>query len=161
MQFHILKMRTFINRSVLFAVIGIGLLSCKQIREPDFKGIENVRTSRLSGSQTTLLLDLHYFNPNSAKLSLKKADGFAWMDGNLLGKFTVDTLIRIPARADFRLPVRLELEMKNVLKNSMSALLKTEVTLKIEGKARLGKAGFYINYPVTYEGKQNISELLR
>lgn len=161
MQFHISKMRAFINQSVLFAIIGISLLSCKQIREPDFKGIDNLRTTRLSSSQTTLMLDMHYFNPNSTKLNLKKADGYAWLDGNLLGKFAVDTMIRIPANADFRLPVTLELEMKNVLKNSMSALLKKEVILKIEGKARLGKSGFYINYPVNYEGKQNISELLK
>ena len=73
----------------------------------------------------------------------------------------MDTLILIPAKADFRLPVKLELEMKSVLKNSLAVFLKNEVMLKIEGQARIGKAGFYVNYPVRYEGKQNISGLLK
>ena len=137
------------------------LMSCSSFREPDFKGIENVKTTAISLSHTSLAIDLHYFNPNNTQIKLKNAEGDAWIDGTPLGRFFMDTLILIPAKADFRLPVKLELEMKSVLKNSLAVFLKNEVMLKIEGQARIGKAGFYINYPVRYEGKQNISGLLK
>ncbi len=152
-----MKQLPFFSLLLLTFIIG----SCGSLKEPDFIGIENVKTTGISLSQTSLFMDLHYFNPNKSKLKLKKADGDAWIDGNLLGRFMLDTLIIIPANADFRLPVKLELNMKNVLKNSMSAFLKKEVLLKIVGTAKVGKAGFYVNYPVRYEGKQNLNGLLQ
>jgi len=142
-------------------LISTLLLSCSSFREPDFKGIDNVKTKAISLSRTSLGIDLHYFNPNNTQIKLKNAEGDAWIDGTPLGRFFMDTLILIPANADFRLPVRLDLEMKSVLKNSFAVFLKNEVLLKIEGQARIGKAGLYINYPVRYEGKQNISGLLK
>lgn len=142
-------------------LISTLLLSCSSFREPDFRGIDNVKTTAISLSRTSLAIDLHYFNPNNTQIKLKNAEGDAWIDGTPLGRFFMDTLILIPANADFRLPVRLDLEMKSVLKNSFAVFLKNEVLLKIEGQARIGKAGFYINYPVRYEGKQNISGLLK
>lgn len=148
-----------------FWVIGISLLpgfiSCKALKEPDFRGIENVKVSRFGLQESTLNLDLHYFNPNKSALTLKKAEGDAWLDGSLLGHFTVDTLIKIPANAGFRMPVTLQMNMKKFLQNSTALLLKNEVTLKVEGKAKVGKAGVFINYPIRYEGKQRTDSLMK
>jgi hypothetical protein len=38
---------------------------------------------------------------------------------------------------------------------------KEEIYLKIDGMARLGKAGFYFNYPIRFEGKQALAELMK
>jgi LEA14-like dessication related protein len=145
----------------LLMLVSAGLLSCRNIKDLDFKSIDNVHTDQLGLKQTTLSMNLHYYNPNRSRLNLKKAEGDAWIDGKLLGHFLVDTLIQIPAQADFSLPVKLQLDMKNVLLNSLSALFKSEVVLKINGQARVGKAGFFINYPISYEGKQDLNELMR
>lgn len=148
-----------------FWIIGVsmlpGLVSCKALKEPDFRGIENVKVSRFGLQESTLNLDLHYFNPNKSALTLKKAEGDAWLDGSLLGHFTIDTLIKIPANADFRMPVTLQMNMKKFLQNSTALLLKNEVTLKVEGKAKVGKAGVFINYPIRYEGKQRTDSLMK
>jgi LEA14-like dessication related protein len=152
------------NRSFPFAVALIFLFilpSCVSLKEPDFKGIENIRVSRLGLNESTLNLDLHYFNPNKSKLKLKQAEGDAWLDGNLLGHFTIDTLIKIPANGDFRLPVMLEMNMKKLLQNSTALLLKNEVTLRVEGKAKVGKGAIFINYPIRYEGKQRTEDLMK
>lgn len=151
----------------LFSIIVISqlflltLISCGSLKEPDFKGMENVRVSRFGVNESTLNLDLHYFNPNKSKLKLKKAEGDAWLDDNLLGHFSIDTLIQIPANADFRMPVVLEMNMKKLLKNSAALLLKSEVVLRVEGKAKVGKGGIYINYPIRYEGKQRTDSLMK
>ena len=137
------------------------LTSCGSLKEPDFRGIENIRISRFGVNESTLNLDLHYFNPNKTKLKLKKAEGDAWLDGNLLGHFTIDTLIKIPANGDFRMPVTLKMNMKKMLQNSTSLLLKNEIILRVEGKARVGKGGIFINYPIRYEGNQRTDSLMK
>lgn len=137
------------------------LLSCGSIKEPDFNRIENIRISKFGMNESSLTLDLYYFNPNRFQLKLKSAEGDTWIDNNLLGHFTIDTLIHIPANGDFILPVKLQVDMSKFFKNSLLALLAKEITVKIEGIARLGKGFIFINYPIRYEGKQNLKELLK
>ncbi len=130
------------------------------MKDPDFRGVENIHLTSLGLKESALTLDLHYYNPNNSRLRLKKAEGEAWLEGNFLGHFTVDTLVLIPANGDFELPVKLQVDMSKAIQNSAAVLFNQEVMVKIEGKARVGKAGFFINYPIHYEGKQNLSELL-
>jgi hypothetical protein len=135
--------------------------SCGSIKAPEFRGVENIRVTKLGVKNTLLALDLHYFNPNKSRLKLKEAEGDAWLDGRLLGHFQIDSLVEIAPLAEFRLPVVLQLEMSQLLSNTVYAFLNPEVNLKIEGKARVGKGGLFIRYPLRYEGKQNIADLLR
>ena len=145
----------------LYFISVIFLCSCGQIKEPDFKGIENVRVSKFGLSESTLSLDLHYFNPNKFRIKLKSAEGDAWIENSFWGHFTVDTLIHVPANGEFRLPVKLQVDMGKIFKNSLVAFLAKEVVIKVEGTARLGKGFVFINYPIRYEGKQNLEKLLK
>ncbi len=141
--------------SVLF------LLSCGDLTEPDFRSIANVRVSKLGLSESTLSLHLNYFNPNKFRLKLRKAEGDAWIENSYLGHFIMDTTIQIPAKGEFRLPVKLQVDMARVFKNSLLTFLAKEVTIKVEGEARVGKGLVYINYPIRYEGKQNLQQLMK
>jgi LEA14-like dessication related protein len=152
------------NRSLpsfLYLVPAFFLFSCGHINDPEFKEIENLRLTKLGLSESTLSLDIHYFNPNKYGLKMKSAEGDAWIENNLLGHFTIDTLIHIPANGDFWLPVKLRVDMSKILKNSLLTFLAKEVTIRIEGIARLGKGFIYINYPIRYQGKQNVGELMK
>ncbi len=131
------------------------------MKKPSFKGIENVRVSKFGMNESTLTLDLHSFNPNKSRLKLKNAEGDAWIENNFLGHFNIDTLINIPAEGDFRLPVKLKVDMSKILKNSVTAFFANEVTIKVEGNARVGKGFVFINYPIHYEGKQNLEKLMK
>ena len=73
----------------------------------------------------------------------------------------MDTLIKIPALADFSLPVKLEMNMKKLVQNSAVLLLKNEILLKVEGKAKVGKGSIFVNYPIHYEGKQKTDSLMK
>jgi LEA14-like dessication related protein len=136
-------------------------LSCGSVTEPDFKGIRNVRVTKFGLAESTLSLDLDYFNPNKFKVKLKRAEGDAWIENNYLGHFVMDTMIHIPANGQFNLPVKLQVDMKKILKNSLVTFFANEVVIKVVGKARVGKGFVYINYPIKYEGKQNLEELLK
>ena len=105
--------------------------------------------------------DCHYFNPNRSRLKLKSAQGDAWIENNYLGHFTIDSLIHIPANGDFRLPVKLQVDMNKFFKNYLLTFLAKEVTIKVAGRARVGKGFIFINYPIRYEGKQNLEELFK
>ena len=108
-----------------------------------------------------MALDLYYYNPNRSKLKLKRAEGEAWVDSSYLGHFTVDSLVTISPLSEFRIPVNLKVDMSRIMLNSMSILSNKEVLIRIKGTARVGKSGIFVNYPMEYEGKQNIGELLR
>ena len=154
-------MKTYLSLPFLCLVSLFFLQSCGSIKEPDFKSIENVRISKFGLSESTLSLDLRYFNPNKFRVKLQKAEGDAWIENNFLGHFSMDTLIHIPANGEFSLPVKLQVDMGKIFKNSLVAFLAKEVMIKVEGKARLGKGFVFINYPIRYEGNQNLGELLK
>ncbi|OQY94290.1 MAG: hypothetical protein B6D37_08535 [Sphingobacteriales bacterium UTBCD1] len=147
--------------SLTFPVITIILFSCSTIKEPVFNGIDDLRLNEMGVNASTLSLRLNYFNPNHSGIKLKNAEGDAWVNQALLGHFKMDTTVNIPGRSDFTLPVKLEIDMKNALKNATALLFSKEINLKINGKAKIGKGGVFINYPILYEGKQDITKLMK
>lgn len=144
-----------------FVCLLSGLLSCTSFKEPDFRNVDNIRVGGSGNGSTTLSMNVHYYNPNNTRLKLKEAKGKAWLEGNFLGDFKMDTLVHIPARGEFSMPVVLDLDKKAILGNSLLSLLKKEVTIKMEGKAKVGKGIFFISYPIRYEGKQDLKKLLK
>ena len=147
-----------------FAIAGLILLffsSCNKLKEPVFNGIQNMRVNKLKAGKSLMTLDLAYFNPNNIKARLKEADGEAWMDSTYLGHFYVDSALTIPANSDFIIPVKLDVEMKHILKHSLAAFLNEQVLITIKGKAKVGKSGLYKNIQLHYEGRQNLQELFK
>ena len=106
-------------------------------------------------------LDIRYLNPNNFNGRLKEAEGDAWMDSNYLGHFIVDSSIVVPANGEFLVPVKLAVDMKQILKHSFAALLNEQVLLKITGQARAGKSGFYRTFSLNYQGMQNLREIFK
>lgn len=137
------------------------LSSCTSMKEPVFNGIENVKMNKMEKGKSQITLYLNCFNPNKSKATLKKADGEAWMDSTYLGHFVVAEEVAVPANANFSIPVKLDVEMKNMLQHSLSAFLNDSVLITVKGKAKVGKGGFYKKIPITYEGKQNLQELFK
>jgi LEA14-like dessication related protein len=142
-------------------LLAVLLSSCGKVKEPEFKGIDNLRAGKLGFNSSTFNLDILYFNPNRSGLKLKEAEGDAWMDGKYLGHFTLDSLISIHGNSDFRLPVTFKADMGQLFKNSLLSLMGNQSLLKVEGKAKIGKSGIFVNYPIRYEGKHNLGELLK
>ena len=133
--------------------------ACRSFQKPELRAIENVKAPRLGLKNAIVTLDLHCYNPNKSRIRFKNAQGEAWVDGQKLGRFTIDSSMTIPSRNDFWLPVKLEMEMKDALRHAGLFLSTDQVYLKIDGTARLGKAGIFFNYPIRYEGKQELRKL--
>jgi LEA14-like dessication related protein len=149
-------------KSLLFALmLLVGLSSCRQIKHPELRGIENVRLDRFTLGQSTVEFQVRYFNPNSFNARMKEAEGDAWVDSVYLGHFKVDTLVMVPANSEFLIPVKLAVDMKYLMQNSMITMMKKEVLIRVDGKARAGRKGFYKNIRIKYEGMQDLSKLFK
>jgi LEA14-like dessication related protein len=138
---------------LFIATLGLANLFLK---EPEFIDARNFELKSLVVKTSTVSADLFYYNPNNLGLQLKKAELDVYIDDKFLGHSLLDTLIFIPKKGTFSFPVNMEVEMKNIFPNAFSLLTKTEIDLRIEGTAKVGKGGVFLNIPVRYQGKQRI-----
>lgn len=102
-------------------------------------------------------MDLEYFNPNNFGLQLKRTELDIFINNNFLGHSSSDTLINIPRRDTFLLPIKFDVDMQNVFKNAFNTLSGNEVSIKVTGRLKLGKANVFMSMPVSYEGKHKFS----
>jgi LEA14-like dessication related protein len=137
------------------------LLSCGHPKDLQYLDFQNLRLQKAGISESVVTADIRYFNPNNFKLQLKEADLDLFVNEKYVGHSHLDTLIHIPAKDTFYVPVSVKLNLADLFKNALQLVLNPEVSLKIEGKAKVGKAGIYKNFPVSYQGKERIDVLLK
>lgn len=120
--------------------------------DPELRGFDSVEIVRPGFIKSTVRINVRYFNPNRFKAKLKEAHGEAWIDNIYLGTFQLDSVIQVPAINEFVVPVDLTFETLKVIQLAKNE----EVNLRVTGNAKAGKGGFYRNFSLNYEGKQNI-----
>ena len=140
--------------SILLTIL---LISCSSPKELEYREIRNFKVDKLGLKTSTLKTDLVFFNPNNFGLQLKKFDLDVFVDNNFLGHTTNDQLVAIPKKSEFAIPVKMDVEMKNLVKNGFNALVNKEVTLKVVGTIRAGNGTISKTFPINYEMKQNLS----
>ena len=131
--------------------------SCQAPKELVYRDFKNLQVETIGFSATKLKVDLIYYNPNNFGLQLKYTDLDIYVDNNYLGHSAQDYQITIPKLGEFTMPLAIDVDMKNLLKNALPTLLGKEVLVKITGTVKLGKANVYKTFPVSYEGLQRFS----
>ena len=137
-----------------FLIIAAGCSSPKELEYQDYK---NFHLEKMGFNTSRVTLDLQYYNPNNFGLQLRRTDLDIFINNTFLGHSVSDTLINIPRRDTFLLPIKFDMDMKNVFKNAFNTMLGNEVTVKVTGKVKVGKANVYMSMPVNYEGKHKFS----
>ncbi|MFZ4057031.1 MAG: LEA type 2 family protein [Ferruginibacter sp.] len=112
---------------------------------------------KLGFASSAVKMDLVYYNPNSFGLQLKRTDLDVYIEGTYLGRTSQEYQITIPKKAEFNIPIKIDVDMKNLLKNGFTALSKKEVLVKVVGSVKIGKANVFKTFKVNYEGKQSFS----
>jgi LEA14-like dessication related protein len=135
--------------------------SCGKMEKPVFNYIDNFKIQKPGVKQSLVTLDMQFFNPNNSKAKLKSADGEAWLDSNYVGHFYVDTTIVIPPKSNFTIPVKLNVEMKNMLIYSLGGFKNEDVLVTVKGKAKVSKGLFSKKVSLDYNGKQNLAGLVK
>ena len=138
-------------------VLTFLLTSCHSPKAPEYRTFKNFTIEKSGFASTTLKMDLVYFNPNDFGLDLASTDLDIFIDSNYLGKTIQENSVAISRRAEFSIPIIINIDMNNFLKNSFVTLFNKEVTIKIIGSIKVGKLNVFKTFPVIYEGKQHFS----
>lgn len=140
-----------------FFYLMIFATGCQKPKDLVFKQVQNISLDNLSFNNATLKMELVYYNPNNFGLELSRTDFDIFVNNNLLGHSLQDLQLKIPSRKDFTVPLQVDLDMKNLLKNGIMALTNKDVQVRLLGKAKIGKAGVYKSFNIDYTTIQNFS----
>jgi LEA14-like dessication related protein len=143
--------------ALLLAVFFIFLSSCQKPKDLVFKEFKNLKVDQLSFSGAALNVDLVYYNPNNFGLQLSRTDLDIFVDSTFLGHSTQNIQVAVPRRDNFTIPLKVDLDVKNLLKNGVTSLFNKDVKVRVLGSVKLGKAGIYKTFPVDYTSVQNFS----
>ena len=145
----------------LFALVLILFLglqsSCHEPKSLEFREFKNLTLDKLSFAGAALKVDLVYYNPNNFGLQLNRTDLDVFVDSTFLGHSSQDVQVTISKRDVFTIPLKLDLDVKNLLKNGITSMLNKSVSVRVLGSVKVGKAGIYKSFPVDYTSIQNFS----
>lgn len=143
---------------VISLLILILFSSCKKnIKDPEYRDIRNVRLITLGLLQSTAGADVVYYNPNKVGVLVESAAGDIYVDNNLLGQFEVSDKVQVKRKSEFILPTLLKIDMASVIRNR-DVYKQKQAMVRIEGTAIVKKAGFSKNVPIKYESMQDIEK---
>lgn len=135
------------------------LCACKKPQGFEYRDIKNFKVNSWGFDRSTISMDLVYFNPNNFGVDLRKVDADIYIDNNFVGKFMLDTIMQIDKRAEFTLPAKMDVDMRNIFKNSLNVLFSREVLVGAKGSTRVGKGGVFITVPFNYQGRHKVDLL--
>lgn len=144
---------------ILTILAGLSTLiySCNKPQSFEYRDLRNFNITTLDFNKSVVSMDLVYFNPNSFGVTLKNVTADIYVDKSYVGKYVLDTSLFIAKKSEFALPSKMEVDMKNLLKNAVSSLFNKEVLIDVTGTTRVGKAGIYITVPIKYSGRHQLS----
>jgi hypothetical protein len=83
------------------------------------------------------------------------------LNGRPAGHSVLDTIVMIPKRDTFYVPVTMQLNLQGLLGNALQILMEKQVTVTLDGRVHLKKGAMSFNRPFHYEGKEDINALLQ
>lgn len=148
------------KRRLIWIALGLVFLaSCAKPKEFDYLGFENVKVLKWGIQETTVGLDVKFYNPNAA-LQLRTAEVDVSINNQYLGRTVIDSLIQIPKRDTFFIPLTIKMQTLGAVSGILKSVGDSSVLVKLDGKARVGRSGVFFNYPIKYEGSQKTSKML-
>lgn len=139
-------------------ILGIVLLaSCATPKPFVFKGLSSIKVEKASFGKSVFNAQFLYENPNSFEVTLKKIDCDILLNNQPFTHYTLDTVFVIPANAAFQLPAKMEIELSNLLKNSIDILFNKPMKINVKGNATLSKGLFTKTLPIEFETEQKLN----
>ena len=140
----------------LLTLTPLLLIACRPISEPEFKTVQNLRMVKLGNTESTVKMDVLFFNPNNKSFRIKESDLDIYVNESFAGHTSLDTVIEVPALSNFTVPVSVKMNSSNILKNAIASLFNPTILVKVNGSIKAGRNGLYRNFRVAYEGRQKI-----
>ena len=140
------------------AIAAIALTSCSttNVKEPEYRDINNIRLVDLGILQSTAGVDFVFYNPNNFGVTIADARGDIYIDNMYFGRFNLEHKVQVGKRTEFTIPALVKLDMIGAVKNHRELFNKKEALIRIDGYARVKKAGFSKDITIKYENLENI-----
>ena len=151
-----MKMSIAIIPALLLLLAGT---SCTNVKEPEFRRLENFGVRKASLKAATVGFDVTYYNPNNFNVSVKEAAADIFVDSVYLGKFVQERNVDVEKGAEFSIPFAGSVQLGKLLQLDLKDINSREVVLRADGSARIGKAGIYITKPIKYSGRHRLDEI--
>jgi len=143
-----------------FLLVLLVLGSCKRPEDPPvFKGVGNIRVSKVQGSTALVNADAYFYNPNDVKMKLKSVDVGVHLDGKPVGVINQSLKTKIPAQANFKVPLDATFDLKEtgLLKNLLSMLGGKSRKVRYVGYIRVAVHGVTVRVPIDYSSEVKIN----
>ena len=141
-------------------ILGVCIFtSCAKPKEFEYLGFDNIKVLKWGLQETTVGLDVKFYNPNSA-LQLRRAEVDIEVNKNYLGRTVIDSTIHIPRKDTFIIPMTMKIGTVSAVSGILKSVTDSTVLVKLDGKATVGKSGIFFNYLIRYEGNQKTGKML-
>ena len=149
-------MKTLVAILSIIAVTFLSSCGTSNVKEPVYREIREVRLIEAGLLQSSAGIDLVYYNPNNFGVQVEEARGDVYIDSIFFGRFGLGETVQVNKNAEFTIPAIVKVDMIGILKNRRDLLKKKEAFIRVNGMARLRKAGFTKEIPIKFENMENI-----
>ena len=126
-----------------------------------FNKLQNIQLSGIKNGIVTLTSDASFTNPNDYSVTIKSIECDLYIDGNKVSELHQNMATKMPSKAEFTLPIEVEIpaeELKKNLANILLGVLKQKKTLiKLEGVLKVDLAGITLPVPFTHEEEKGLN----
>jgi LEA14-like dessication related protein len=150
-------MKRLITSTLLLVLIA----SCKDVKEPTFEQVENLKIGKPGLSETDLSVDLRFNNSNSFGMRIKSVDCDLYLDSVFAGHFTNSQPVSIKANQSFVIPFSGKAQTMIMVQQSSKAFQGKESYIKVQGSARVGRSGLFKTIPVLYTDTLLLSNYIK
>lgn len=151
-------MKAIISTLILSSLFLVSCKTYKNVQEPEFRDIQNVKMIDVGLLQSKAGAELIYYNPNNFNIVLSSARGDVYIDNQYIGRFELEDQVTVKKRSEFIIPAILKLDNISAIKQR-DIYKKKQVLIRIEGMARLTKTGFSKEIPIKYEKLEDTDKL--
>src|SRR5215475_1759222 len=99
------------NKKLLWTLLPLLMVACAKPKDFDYLGISDLKVLNFGLKQSTVSVNVKYYNPNKFPVTMKHANVDVYINNNYFGKTVLDSTIHISGRDTFYLPVLLTVEM--------------------------------------------------
>jgi LEA14-like dessication related protein len=132
-------------------------ISCSKPVQPTYLGYQNLRFGKVGAKNNVLMSDIKFYNPNKYALNVKQADMDVYFNDRFLGHTSMTNMVSLPPKDTTLVPFTIEASATDLLANAAQIYLNPNVRIKVQGNAKAGRGGIFVNIPIKYQGTQRIS----
>jgi len=137
--------------SLIFLVFLLAIQGCKPKEDVQLRSIKDIIVD--ATTEPLLRANALLYNPNNIRMTVKKIDMEVFVDGKKAAVIDQQLKIKVPARAEFTVPLEVKLNMKEIgLLDAVFAVIGgKKFQIHYKGTIRLQYKGVPFSVPVDYK----------